>query len=112
MSESDNPNDRLARAPYGSYKKLLPIIRKLVVSYGVSTRAVAEIFGLRRNTVTARLGEVGAFEERDARDRDLAQQALVDLILRGELDEAEYAHRLDAEWRRELQELKKAAETP
>lgn len=100
------------RVPYGRYRVLMPVLRRLVVSYGVSTKAVAEVFGLRHKTLTARLGETEAFEELETRNLEAAQQALVELILNGTLERDEYIENLTPEWQNELDQLLEAAKTP
>lgn len=93
------------RVPYGRYRELQPILHRLVVHYGVSTRVAAEVFGLRHKSLSARLGESGAYEERELRDREVAQQALAELILDGHLPGAEYLPKLTPDWREEVRIL-------
>lgn len=96
--------------PYGRYQMLLPHIQELVVHFGVGTRAISEVFGLNRKTVTSRMSEMEAFEERYLRDRELAQKMLFSLIQKGVLSEAEYRHRLDPVWQKRLEDPQVEAE--
>lgn len=98
--------------PYGRYGQLLPILKRLVVQYGVSTRVVAHVYGLKMKSLSARLTDVEAFEERERRDYEVAYQTLAQLLLNGDLPMSEYFDKLSPEWQEEVLELLEARETP
>lgn len=96
------PPERPERVPEGRYPLLLPLAQHLVIDHGVSVRVVARVFGLKQSTLTMRLSELEAFQDREVRDSELARQALVEAIRRGMVPAKEFWPHLTRPYRREL----------
>lgn len=96
------PPERPERVPEGRYPLLLPLAQHLVVDHGVSVKAVARVLGLKQSTLTMRLSELEAFQDRDVRHMELARQALVEAIKRGILPAREFWPNLTPPYREEL----------
>jgi hypothetical protein len=72
-------------AKHGLYKRIIDDLESLKMQ-GVKNEVIAEVFELNSKTLITRFSDLGLPELKRMRDRDLAEDAKLRLILDGVLD--------------------------